>query len=195
MASKAFASSIRVIIATLVMAMALSWPPAFATIVGLNQIVTPDIQPEGVLAISAQSQNPALGNPKQLQFELGLTKRFEIAVFRGFSPGQTVFNAEYAIVQSPSFLLSTGLLGTGNQLKTQPFIEAGYYRGKGFVVAGIQEDGSNIVGAFGFAYRITPRAQFSTADYITGPGNFATAGVSLQLTPNLSFNPGGLYLE
>ena len=187
MAAEAFASSIRVVIAALAMA-SLACLPASATIVGLNQIATPEIQPEGMLAVSVQGHNPALGNPWQLQLELGLTKRFEVALFRGFSPGQTVFNAEYAIVQTPSFLLSTGLLGVENKLRTQPFLEGGYYRGKGFVIAGIQEQESAILGVFGFGYHVAPRVQF-WADYVSGPGNFATAGVSLDLSPNLVFNP------
>lgn len=188
MASEAFASSIKVVIAALVMATALSGVPAFATILGLNQIATPDIQPEGVLSVSVQAQNPALGNPRQLQLELGLTKRFGVGAFRGFSPGETAFGAEYGIVQTPSFLLSTGLLGVENKLKMQPFLEGGYYRGKGFLIAGIQEQESTMLGVFGFGYHITPKVQF-WADYVGGSGNFATAGLSVELSPNLSFNP------
>lgn len=47
--------------------------PAGATTKGLNQIITPDTQPEGVLSISFQGEHPAIGNSKQLQFEVGLT--------------------------------------------------------------------------------------------------------------------------
>jgi len=62
-------------------------PAARATIVGLNQIVTPDIQPTGVLALSAQVQHPLIGNSEMVQFELGVTPRFEVAWFQDFKPG------------------------------------------------------------------------------------------------------------
>jgi len=172
----------------LILALAATCLPAFATTKGLNQIVTPDIQPTGVLSISAQAQNAALGNSKQLQLELGITKHFEVAVFQGFEPGKTLVSAEYALIQRPSFLLSAGLLGVQNRLKTQPFVEGGYYRGKGFVIAGIQEQESTLRGVYGVGYWVAPKV-LATADYISGPGNFSTAGVTLTLTPNLTFNP------
>ena len=67
---------------------------ARGTIVGLNQIVTPDIQPAGVLSLSAQAQHPAIGNSRQIQFELGLTPRCEVAWFQGLKPAEGFFSTE-----------------------------------------------------------------------------------------------------
>lgn len=168
--------------------MALVCTPVLATTKGLNQIVTPDIQPQGVLSVSIQGENAALGNSRQLQLELGLTKSFEVAVFRGFSPGETVLGAELGLVQSKSFLLSTGLLGLENNAKSQPFLEGGYYRGKACVIAGVQRQDGSILGVFGACYQATLRV-LATADYISGSANFATAGVTITLSPTLTFNP------
>ncbi len=162
--------------------------PAAATTKGLNQIVTPDIQPQGVLSVSLQVQNAAIANPEELQLELGLTKSFEIAAFRGFSPGETILGAELGIVQSKSFLLSAGMLGVERGQKSQPFLEGGYYRGRGFVIAGVQRQSPDCIGIMGAGYQATPRVQ-AMVDYLGGAANFATAGVTVILTPALSFNP------
>lgn len=58
------------------------------TIVGLHQIVTPEIQLAGVLDLSVQREHTATGNSQQLPGELGLTPRFEVAWFQGFKPGE-----------------------------------------------------------------------------------------------------------
>src|SRR5438552_4471200 len=47
---------------------------SFATTKGLSQIVTPDLQEEGDLSLSLQIQDERIGNPYELQAELGLTK-------------------------------------------------------------------------------------------------------------------------
>ena len=102
-----------------------------ATTKGLNQIITPDIQQEGLLSISAQVEHPFIGNSEQLQFEAGLTSNFEVALFQGFSPWQTVGAAEYGLVQKPHFLLSTGFLQSATDYRLQPFLEGRLARGKG----------------------------------------------------------------
>jgi hypothetical protein len=58
-------------------------PSARPTTKGLSQIVTPDLQPEGDLSLSFQTQSQRIANPYQLQGELGLMKWAEIAVFKG----------------------------------------------------------------------------------------------------------------
>jgi len=161
---------------------------ALATTKGLNQIVTPDIQPEGVLSVGLQAQNNAIGNGKELQLELGLTQNFEIAVFRGFSPGETVLNAELGIIKTKSFLLSTGVLGVENGLKPQPFLECGYYIGKGFIIAGVQRQSPGSVAILGASYQCTPKILL-TADYLGGSNNFSTVGVTYTLSPTMTFNP------
>jgi hypothetical protein len=66
---------------------------AWATTKGLSQIVTPDVQPEGDLSLSFQWQSKQIANPYQFQSELGLTKWFEVAVFQGIQPNETIFGS------------------------------------------------------------------------------------------------------
>ena len=162
--------------------------PALATTKGLNQIVTPDIQPLGELSVSAQGQNSALGNSQQLQMELGVTKSFEVAIFQGFKPEETAVGAELALVQHGPYLLSVGVLGVQNHLKAQPYLEGGYYLGKTELIAGVQKQSGTMLPVFGAAYQLTPTIQ-PMVDYLGGAQNFATAGVTLTLAPNLTFNP------
>jgi hypothetical protein len=61
-----------------------------ATTQGLNQIATPDVQAEGTLALSFDVQDRKIGNPYQVQAEMGLTKWFEIDIFQGFKPNDSV---------------------------------------------------------------------------------------------------------
>lgn len=162
--------------------------PAYSTTKGLNQIVTPDIQPRGALSLSVQGQDSAIGNPEQLQLELGITKTFEVALFRGFSPGETAVAAELGIIRRKPFLVSAGVLGIEDGLKPQPFIEGGYYRGKGFLVGGIQQQEGIDVAMLGAGYQVTSRVMASV-DHLGGSANFTTAGITLTLTPTVSFNP------
>jgi len=48
---------------TVAFALALAAAPAFATTRGLNQIVTPDVQPLGILLVSFQQQGPQHRRP------------------------------------------------------------------------------------------------------------------------------------
>ena len=61
---------------------------SLASTQGLNQIATPDMPPEGDLSLGFQAQGQKLGNPYQVQAEMGLTKWFEIAIFKGFEPNE-----------------------------------------------------------------------------------------------------------
>jgi hypothetical protein len=183
----------KLVIALAILLAAAPGTASYATTKGLNQIVTPDIQPKGVLSISGQDENAALGNPQQLQLELGLTDSSEVAVFQGLSPEQTVFNAELGLVQKKNFLLSTGLVGAQTEAKYQPFLEGGYYTGKAEIIAGIQRQNGAYLGVFGASYQALPRLLIA-ADYISGSSNFATAGVTYAISPTLSFNPA-LYIS
>jgi hypothetical protein len=62
----------------MVMIALLSACSSFASTQGLNQIATPDMPPEGDLSLSFQVQDQKLGNPYQVQAEMGLTKWFEM---------------------------------------------------------------------------------------------------------------------
>ena len=63
---------------------------ASATVQGLNQIPTPDVQKPGALSIAYQQIDPVLGNRYQAQFDLGVTPRLELDVYRLF-PRPTSF--------------------------------------------------------------------------------------------------------
>jgi hypothetical protein len=177
-------------------------PSASATTKGLNQIVTPDIQPEGVLSVSYQQVDPNIANRYQVQLELGLTRRFEVAIFQGFSRPEQVVNAEYGIIQRKDVLLSAGFanyssLGTS----PQPYLEAGYQKGATYLMAGAIRTIAEQMGVggsvrnqhqtqsiLGIAYRVHPRLLLQL-DYQSGSGNFSTAGFTYNISPQLQFNP------
>src|SRR5439155_828952 len=64
-----------------------------------------------------------------LQAELGLTKRAEVAVFRGFQPDEWIFGTEIGLLRKEPYLLSIGFINWSPHLNEdpQPFIEAGYW--------------------------------------------------------------------
>lgn len=194
------------IAALLLAGLALPVLPASATTKGLNQIVTPDVQPEGVLSVSYQQVDPNIANRYQVQLELGITKRFEIALFQGFSRPEQFLNAEYGIIQRKDVLLSAGFanettLGSG----PQPYVEGGYQKGSTYLMAGVirviteqagvggsvrnQRQTQGILGA---AYRVHPRLLLQL-DYQSGSGNFATAGFTYNVSPQLQFNPSAYF--
>jgi hypothetical protein len=104
-----------------------SAPLSFASTQGLNQIATPDMPPEGDLSLSFQAQNQKLGNPYQAQAEMGLTKWFEIAMFKGFKPNELIFGTEIGLLMKEPYLLSIGFSNWSphSHIDPQPYIEAG----------------------------------------------------------------------
>lgn len=180
--------------------------PAIATTKGLNQIVTPDIQPAGELSVSYQQVDPSIANRYQVQLEMGITPRFEAAVFEGFSPQETIFNVEYGVIQQKHFLLSTGFANWSSMgTSPQPYLEAGYLAGRAYLMGGMIYIGNENTGVggkvldyheteavLGAAYRIEPRLLLQL-DYQSGAGNFATAGFTYNITPQLQLNPALYY--
>ncbi len=176
--------------------------PAFATTKGLNQIVTPDIQPDGQLSISFQQQDPTIGNRNEFQAEQGLTKNFEIAVFQGTSPSEQIFNTELGLVANGPWLLSTGFLNWLTKGSApQPFLEGGFYEGAAELIAGaiqvpVQEQGVGLSvrnthqtqSLLGAAYHVSSHLLVQV-DYQAGSGNYSTAGFTYSITPSLNFNP------
>ena len=160
-----------------------------ATIVGLNQIVTPDIQPVGVLSLSAQAQHAAIGNSQMVQLELGLTPRLELAVFEGFKPAETFAAAELNLMQSGPHLLSVGAVNWSSRGgRAQPVLEYGYYTATDhFVVGGIHVNGHDEL-LLGYKRQLSGKFQVS-ADFQSGPGNSTTVGVTYNFTPAFSINP------
>ena len=155
---------------------------AFATTKGLSQIVTPDIQPLGDLSFSFQYQSEQIGNPYQLQAELGLTKFFEVAVFEGFKPVETIFAAELSLIQKDPFMLSTGFTNwsTSGQLP-QPYLLSGYYTEHHKLIGGIQAVNNHVEAVLGYAYDFTKQYRVQV-DFQSGRSNFFTLGATW--TPN-----------
>ena len=181
--------------------------PALATTKGLNQIVTPDVQPDGMLSFSVQQQDPNIANRYEVQIELGLTKRFEVAIFQGASPPEQVANAEYSILVKGPYLLSTGFFNwTTEGTAPQPYLEGGYYKGNTELmlgvarvvaeqpdVAGFTQNQHQYQAILGYGYRIHARTLIQF-DYQSGTANSATVGFTYNVTPQLQFNPA-LYVS
>lgn len=162
---------------------------ARATIVGLNQIVTPEIQPAGMLALSAQAQHSTIGNSQQVQFELGITPRFEAGWFQGLKPGEGIFGAELNLVQRGQHLLTAGVInGSTRGGDPQPLIEYGYYADKDHYVAGGIYVNHHYESLLGYRRQVSDAWALS-ADFQSGAGNSLTAGFTYNFTPSLSINP------
>jgi len=175
--------------AALMVAAALQPSVSHATTKGLSQIVTPDLQPAGQLSLSAQAQDRAIGNPWQAQAELGLADWAEVAAFQGFSPDEQFAAAEFGLLRSQPFLLSTGFLAWSSKGDSpQPFLEAGWYMEHAKLIAGVQRTGAHDEPVLGCAWDFNPhwRAQF---DFQGGQDNAATFGVTWTPSDSWQFNP------
>ena len=172
------------------MAISLPVPPAHATTKGLSQIVTPDLQPEGDVSLSLQIQDQRIGNPYELQAEVGVTKWAEIAIFQGFKPDEEIFATEIGILTKEPYLLSVGFANWSPRqgVAPQPYIEAGYYTEHNkFILGGIHAGYKNEA-IFGYAYDFNQqwRAQ---VDFQTGAENSSTIGFTWNITKDFQVNP------
>lgn len=165
-------------------------PLSLATTKGLSQIVTPDLQPEGDLSISFQAQDDRIGNPYEIQTELGLTKWAEIALFKGFEPNELIFGTEIGLVQKEPYLLSIGFVNWSphSGVAPQPFVEAGYYTEHHKFIAGATHVDYRNEAILGYAYDFneTWRVQL---DFQSGSGNSSTIGITCNITRDLQMNP------
>jgi hypothetical protein len=161
-----------------------------ATTKGLSQIVTPDLQPEGDFSLSFQAQDKKIGNPFELQAELGLTSWAEVAVFKGFDPNELIFGTEFGLIQETPYLLSIGFVNWSphSNVDPQPYIEAGYYGEHHKFIVGATHVGYRNEAILGYAYDFnkTWRAQ---VDFQSGTGNSSTIGFTCNITRDLQFNP------
>ena len=167
----------------------LSVVPARGTIVGLNQIVTPDIQPVGVLAVSSQVENPALGDSQQFQLELGLTPRLEVAWFQGADPGVGFFDSEYNLFQQGPHLLTAGVTNWSTRGQPpQPLLEYGHYTDVNHFVVGAVYANREAELLLGYRRQLSDKVQAS-ADFQSGSSNSVTLGAVYNFTSSLSVNP------
>lgn len=164
-------------------------PHAAATIVGLNQIVTPEIQPAGLLALSVQAQHSLIGNSQQFQLELGLTPKIEAAWFQGVQPGEGLFSLEANLWEQGPHLLSAGVLNWSTRGgEPAPVLEYGYYAKQDNWIVGAIRSSRRTEALLGYKHTFSQWLAFST-DFQSGPGNSTTVGLTFNFTPTLSLNP------
>ena len=164
--------------------------PLFATTKGLSEIITPDLQPEGDLSLSFQRQDSLIGNPYQLQAEIGLTSWAEVAVFKGFRPNELIFGTEFGLRTKEPWLLSTGFANWSphSHIDPQPYLIGGYYTEHQKFIAGAIHAGYRNEVLLGYAYDFNKqwRAQ---VDFQSGSGNSVAFGFTWNITPNFQTNP------
>jgi hypothetical protein len=187
-ASEEAVSFITIVVVMLVILV--SAPLSFASTQGLNQIATPDMPPEGDLSLSFQAQNEKLGNPYQAQAEMGLTKWFEIAMFKGFKPNELIFGTEIGLLMKEPYLLSIGFSNWSphSHVDPQPYIEAGYWGEHHKFTAGVAYADSHTEAILGYAYDFndTWRVQ---VDFQSGSGNSSTIGFVWSINDDIQVNP------
>jgi hypothetical protein len=176
--------------AIMIVLIAVAIAPSSEATTGWVQIVTPDLQPEGQLALSFQLQDETLGNVYQLQAEMGLTKWAEVAVFRGFKPDEWLLGTEIGLLTEEPWLLSTGFVNwsPNNNVDPQPFIVAGYYRNHHRIIAGATHVNYRHEALLGYAYNFNDSWQVEV-DWQSGSGNASTIGVTWNITPKVQITP------
>jgi len=163
---------------------------SFASTQGLNQIATPDLPPDGALSLSFQAQDQKLGNPYQVQAEMGLTKWFEIAMFKGFQPNELIFGTEIGLLMKEPYLLSIGFSNWSphSHVDPQPYVEAGYWGEHHKFTAGVAYADSHTEAILGYAYDFngTWRVQ---VDFQSGSDNSSTIGFVWSINDDIQVNP------
>jgi hypothetical protein len=182
--------SINFMTVILVMIGVLSAPRLFASTQGLNQIATPDMPPEGDLSLSFQGQDQKLGNPYQVQAEIGLTKRFEIAIFKGFKPNELIFATEIGLLIKEPYLFSIGFSNWSphSGVDPQPYVEAGYWGDHHKFTVGMAHVDFRNEAILGYAcdFNDTWRVQ---VDFQSGSGNSSTIGFVWSINDDCQINP------
>ncbi len=162
---------------------------AQATTKGLSQIVTPDLQEVGQLTLSGQAQQRAIGNPWELQAELGLADWAEVAAFQGFLPNERLAAAEFGILRTQPLLLSVGFLAWSSKGDSpQPFLEGGWYLEHAKWIGGLQRAGGHTEPLLGFAWDFNPRWR-AQLDYQGGGDNAVTFGITWTPNERWQLNP------
>jgi len=168
---------------------ALSPAPALATTKGLSQIVTPELQDEGTLSLSAQWQSKQIANPYELQAEAGLTRWLEVAVFPGLDPGEQIFGALAGLVHTGPYLLTTGFINWSSLGgRPQPLLEGGYYTEHDKFMGGpiVVDHHTQVMAGWAHDFNSTWRAQI---DWHSGAANWWTLGFTHNVTPRFQYDP------
>lgn len=161
----------------------LSASSLFATTQGLNQIATPDVQPNGTLALSFDLQERKIGNPYQVQAEMGLTQWLEVDIFQGFKPSDSVIETEIGLLSKEPYLFSIGFLNWSphGHVDPQPFAVAGYYHGRHEFVAGVTHADFRNEALLGYAYDFNETWRLQV-DWQSGSGNSSSIGIVWNVT-------------
>lgn len=179
-----------VTIIALMVVLIVSAASSSASTQGLNQIATPDMPPEGDLSLSFQAQGEKLGNPYQVQAEMGLTERFEFAIFKGFEPNELIFATEIGLLTKDPYLVSIGFSNWSphSHVDPQPYIEAGYWGDHHKFTAGLAHADFRNEAILGYAYDFndTWRVQL---DFQSGSGNSSTIGIVWSINDDCQINP------
>ena len=163
---------------------------AFATTKGLSQIVTPDLQSAGDFSLSFQAQDMKIGNPYELQGELGLVKWAEVAVFKGFKPNEFIFGTEFGLLQKEPWLLSAGFVNWSphSHVDPQPYLEGGYWSEHHKVIVGAIHAGFRNEAILGYAYDFNKKWRVQL-DFQSGSGNSSTLGFTWNINDDFQVNP------
>lgn len=158
---------------------------------GYSQIVTPDLEGEGQLSISAQVESERIGNPYQVQLDLGLTNWADIAVFKGFKPNELIFGLEIGLVQKEPWLLSIGAINWSphSHVDPQPFVVGGYYTEHNKYIAGAIRVGSRTEAMLGWIHNFNETWR-TEIDFQSGAGNYVSLSFTCNLTRDLELSPG-----
>jgi hypothetical protein len=164
---------------------------ACASIEGCNQVVTPDLQPVGLLSLNFQQEHRAIGSPTIMQAEIGVTKYLDLCLTRDFTPNQWSLGFETGWQHGPH-LFAAGFqnwaCGPGGSVAPQPFAEYGYASHAHEAAAGATWVSGRAETILAYTYQASPTWQFLT-DWQSGSENFATLGVAYAFTPHLSLSP------
>lgn len=174
------------------LAMALAPKPAFGDTKGLNQVVTPKIQGLGTYSLSFQYQHPDFGDIYMAQFEFGLTKTAEAAIWQSAQYNTLTLAVEQQVYEKNGFQVSGGTFWSDHTFL--PFAVGGYRKGPIFGEIGVQDVANNKELILGASYDINSQVSFLT-DFISGHGNALTFGVNVTINKNLSCNPALYYMN
>ena len=163
---------------------------ASGTTKGLSQIVTPDLQSAGDFSLSFQAQDMKIGNPYELQGELGLVKWAEVAVFKGFKPNEFIFGTEFGLLQKEPWLLSAGFVNWSphSHVDPQPYLEGGYWSEHHKVIVGAIHAGFRNEAILGYAYDFNKKWRVQL-DFQSGSGNSSTLGFTWNINDDFQVNP------
>ena len=162
---------------------------AHATTKGLSQIVTPELQDEGTLSVSAQVQARQIANPYELQGEIGITNWLEAAVFQGLSPNEQLLGVLAGLVHQGPYLLTTGFINWSTRGgKPQPLLEGGYYTEHDKFMGGpvYVDHQTQVMAGWAHDFNATWRVQL---DWQSGHDNWWTLGYTHNVTPEFQYNP------